>query len=595
MGAVYLATSDMLAGKPAAVKVLAPELTRHSEGVARFRAEVYAAGKIDDPNIVQVFDAGELEGGQLYMMMEYCSSGSLAALLAKRGPLPFDLILAIACPIGSALHAAHTQARITHRDIKPANILLVQEPGGVLRAKLADFGIAKLHDEQIVGGLRTGTQKILGSPGYMAPEQCTGRGGVDGRADIYAFGSVLYEMVTGQRPYAGDSVFELITQVVTETPFPRPGQLRRDLPAGWEDVIMACLAHRREDRIQTVKQVVQQLARAIGTGPSLMSYMAPRLVDDQIAPTAITISDGIGAAVTQWADAQRAGRRRESRSRLGALTMVLCGVIVGSGATALVTCGGTSAAPQVASIASDASSDPAQRVAHGGPRIAGDPARAGFPLSDEDPPRGSVVQNTGSRAAAQPLDAGVAIPGTTTAGEAATVAWPTAPAAGAAIPRSAAPSAATSAIPRPVVPAGDPGVVGRPAVLPDAGATQRATAPPVDTSGVAHGAEAPADPGGTQRRSEAGSALAAGGDRDRPSRAMDLHSAQAPVERGALRVEVDPWADVTISGEKNAFTTPVTIPLTAGHHRVVLTKGTLKETIDVTIIPNETTRITRSW
>jgi hypothetical protein len=76
---------------------------------------------------------------------------------------------------------------------------------------------------------------------------------------------------------------------------------------------------------------------------------------------------------------------------------------------------------------------------------------------------------------------------------------------------------------------------------------------------------------------------------------MDMHSAQAPVERGALRVEVDPWADVTISGEKSVFTTPVTIPLTAGHHRVVLTKGTRKETIDVTIIPNETMRITRSW
>jgi serine/threonine protein kinase len=115
MGAVYLATNEMLAGKSAAVKVLLPELTRRSEGLARFRAEVYAAGKIDDPNIVKVFDAGELDGRRLYMLMEFCAHGSLAGLLEKRGPLPLDLILTIACPIGSALHTAHFQGRCARR------------------------------------------------------------------------------------------------------------------------------------------------------------------------------------------------------------------------------------------------------------------------------------------------------------------------------------------------------------------------------------------------------------------------------------------------------------------------------------------------
>lgn len=109
---------------------------------------------------------------------------------------------------------------------------------------------------------------------------------------------------------------------------------------------MACLAHRREDRIQTVKQVVQQLARAIAIGPSLMSYMAPHLVDDQIAPTAITISDGIGPAVTQWAEAQLAGRERGSRSRLGALAMVLCGVIAPARSTPTISSAGAPASPR---------------------------------------------------------------------------------------------------------------------------------------------------------------------------------------------------------------------------------------------------------
>lgn len=336
MGAVYLATSEMLAGKPAAVKVLLPDLSRRSDGLARFRAEVYAAGKIDDPNIVKVFDAGELHDGRLYMLMEYCSSGSLEALLRERGALPLELIITILAAIGSALHVAHTEAKITHRDIKPANILLAHEPGGMLRAKLADFGIAKLHDLQLAFGMRTGTQKIMGSPGYIAPEQCAGKGGVDSRADIYAFGSVLYEMVTGQRPYPGNSVFELIQHVISNAPFPPAGQLRRDLPPEWERVIMGCLAHRREDRIQTIQEVIRRLARAIPNGESLMSYVAPRLVDNQAAPTAATISDGIGPAATQWANAMPRGRSG-GRRRFGLVAAAMAaGIVIGGGGIAVV-------------------------------------------------------------------------------------------------------------------------------------------------------------------------------------------------------------------------------------------------------------------
>jgi hypothetical protein len=339
MGAVYLATSEALAGQEAAVKVLLPALTkradaaRRAEGLARFRAEVYAAGKIKDPNIVKVFDAGELVGGRVYMLMEYCAGGSLAGLLERRGALPLELILTILSPIGSALETAHTDARITHRDIKPANILLVND-GSLLRAKLGDFGIAKLHDMEL-GFLTTGTQRILGSPGYLAPEQCGGKGGIDCRADIYAFGSVLYEAVTGQRPYPGTSMYELIQNVVGNAPFPPPGALRRDLPPAWEEVILGCLAHRREDRIQTIKEVVRRLARSIPNGELLMSYVAPRLVDRQTAPTAVTIPDGLGPAVTQWLSA--APGRSVAHRRLRPLAAAMAtGLVVGSGAVAVV-------------------------------------------------------------------------------------------------------------------------------------------------------------------------------------------------------------------------------------------------------------------
>lgn len=526
MGAVYLATSEMLAGKAAAVKVLLPELTRRSEGLARFRAEVYAAGKIDDPNIVKVFDAGELDNGRLYMMMEFCPDGSLAALLHKRGALPLELIVTIACSIGSALHTAHTEAKITHRDIKPANILLVQEPGGLLRAKLADFGIAKLHDEQLAFGMRTGTKKILGSPGYMSVEQCIGSGGVDSRADVYAFGCVLYEMVTGRRPYLGDSLYELISNVVSNAPFPRPGQLRRDLPPEWEAVILGCLAHRRDDRVQTIKEAVRRLARAIPNGASLMSYVAPRLVASNVAPTAVTISDGIGPAVTQWADAHSAIGPRRKLPLGRALAVLLLGTVVGIGATVVVVHSragaGPAPEPSVAPIASPAPADAMQREASDTQRIA------------SDRPRAAVVA---------------------------------APADGSVPPVAVAPV--------------------------DAAAVAHVVSQHIDAGvDAARIAAAPVDAG-----TEALRALVVTSDPDKPQRPVEKRTVQAPasVQRGALRVEVEPWADVAISGQKDSYTTPVTIPLSAGHHRVVLTKGTQKETVDVTITPNETTRITRSW
>jgi len=540
MGAVYLATNEMLAGKSAAVKVLLPALTRRSEGLARFRAEVYAAGKIDDPNIVKVFDAGKLDGGRLYMLMEFCAHGSLAGLLEKRGALPLDLILTIACPVGSALHAAHTEAKITHRDIKPANILLVEEPGGLLRAKLGDFGIAKLHDEQLAFGMQTGTKKILGSPGYMAPEQCVGRGGVDSRADVYAFGSVLYEMVTGQRPYPSNSLFELINNVVSNAPFPLPGQLRRDLPPEWDAVIMGCLAHRREDRIQTIKEVVRRLAGSLANGESLMSYVAPRLVDHKIAPTAATLSDGVGPAITLWADANAVTRAHRSGSLARALPVLLAGAIAGTGVTGFVmqNCGGGSASPQTRT--SIARPDPAEVKQPD----AIDSARAG---------------NDGQHVAvAVPQDGSV--------------------------PQFAAQGADAS----------EPGRMV--SLHLDAGMdSPRITAAPLD-AGVDAGriAVAPADAPTDGPRIAAISVDAGIDDRQR---AGEKRTVQPPVavQRGALRVEVEPWADVAISGQKDAYTTPMTISLSAGHHRIVLTKGARKEVIDVTINPNETTRIMRSW
>jgi tRNA A-37 threonylcarbamoyl transferase component Bud32 len=491
MGQVYRASSEMLAGEQAAVKVLLHQLLRRPESLARFRAEVYAAGKIKDQNIVKVFDAGTFADGRHYMLMEYCSGGSLSDLLEQRGPLPLDLCISIVAAIGSALDAAHA-ANITHRDVKPANILLVQETGGLLRAKLSDFGIVKLHDAHLeLGMMMTGTSKTMGSPGYMAPEQCMGKGAsaADSRADVYAFGTVIYEMVTGRRPYPGTSMFDLINDVVANAPFPRPSELRRDLPPQWDNVIMGALEHRREDRIQSIKELVVRLARSIPNGEALMSYVAPRLVTNVTAPTAATIADGIGPAAAQWAAHSTMGNRRTARVPR-TLVVFAIGAAVAGGAAALAFRAGSRSREHAPVAAGTATDDPIVTV---------EPYRS----SNE----GQVVD---APAIATRVDAGLDV---------------------AAIARAQDARVAVAVVPE---------------------------KPP--------------------RHAE------------RPAR-----TAQAPAEPGTLRIEVEPWADVAISGQKETYTTPVTTMLPAGPYRVVLTKGTRKETVEVTITPNQTTRIERSW
>jgi serine/threonine-protein kinase len=313
MGAVYLASSSLLAGKLAAVKVLSAECTNDEASMNRFLAELFVTGKLQDPNIVKVFDAGRFPDGRMYMLMEYCAGGSLDELLARKGALPFDEIVNLIGPVASVLDEAHHEAKITHRDIKPANVLLVQEPGGPLRARLGDFGIAKLHLDRLHGHKET--MQLLGSPGYFSPEQGDtkrGSGNVDHRSDVYALASMLYEMVTGQRPYPAGNIYQLIEAVARNQPIVLPRILRGDLPKECEEVIMEGLAHDREVRVQTVKELVTRFAAGIPNGTALLAYAAPRLVRSTAEPTAKTISGALGPAAIQWSAAVDASARAAS-------------------------------------------------------------------------------------------------------------------------------------------------------------------------------------------------------------------------------------------------------------------------------------------
>jgi serine/threonine protein kinase len=191
-------------GKPAAVKVLLPELSNNREIVNRFFNEARAATSVRHPGIVEIFDFGYMPSGLAYIVMELLDGESLSRVLVARGRLSEQEALVYTRGIASALAPAHAQG-IVHRDLKPDNIFLVRDPDmlGGLRPKILDFGIAKVTEAQRIGGVsKTRTGAVLGTPTYMSPEQCRGTGEIDARSDLYAVGCILYEMLVGRPPFA---------------------------------------------------------------------------------------------------------------------------------------------------------------------------------------------------------------------------------------------------------------------------------------------------------------------------------------------------------------------------------------------------------
>jgi eukaryotic-like serine/threonine-protein kinase len=221
MGAVYLAEHPGI-GRKAAVKVLHPELTRHTDMAARFFNEARAANAIHHPGIVEVFDFGTLPTGVSYIVMELLQGESLAGRLRKGGPLPMAAALEYATQAAAALGAAHKEG-IVHRDLKPDNLYLVPDPRNPGREmiKVLDFGIAKLAgNPDAPGSVKTRTGTIMGTPVYMSPEQCRGTKEVDHRTDIYALGVILYEMLCGAPPFVSEGHGELIHLHISAPPPP---------------------------------------------------------------------------------------------------------------------------------------------------------------------------------------------------------------------------------------------------------------------------------------------------------------------------------------------------------------------------------------
>lgn len=255
MGRVYQA-QHILMRKKVAVKVLQPELMTVPESVQRFEREARAAGQIEHPHVAGATDFGKLEDGGIYLVLEFIEGVPLTRLI-EAGPMSVSRALNIARQVASALDAAHEKG-IVHRDLKPDNLLLLDNDDEGDFIKVLDFGIAKVPIEpHEVGKPITQMGVVYGTPEYMAPEQALGQK-VDARADLYALGVVMFEMLTGRRPYLGPAVGLLGQQL--STPLPKMSKVAKvKVPPAVEQVAAELLVPDPNKRTQDAKQLVGQL------------------------------------------------------------------------------------------------------------------------------------------------------------------------------------------------------------------------------------------------------------------------------------------------------------------------------------------------
>jgi serine/threonine protein kinase len=287
MGVVYKAT-DPVIGRTVAVKTI--KLSEEGTGLSRpelltrFQTEARAAGLLTHPNIVVVFDAGE-EDGLYYITMELVEGKSLQAHLDGGMAFALPRVLRIMEQTCSALQFAH-ERNVVHRDIKPANIMLTADD----TVKVTDFGTAKI----LQFGTMQQTAHVMGTPSYMSPEQVKGRA-VDGRSDIFSLGVLLYEMVTGEKPFPGQNITTVIYKIVNEEPVP-PRQIDPSIHPGISAVVMKALSKEPETRYQSCREMLEDLRnyRSIAPGGSPDKTMVAGGMAGMSAPNATLPLAGTG-------------------------------------------------------------------------------------------------------------------------------------------------------------------------------------------------------------------------------------------------------------------------------------------------------------
>ena len=352
MGVVMAALHEQL-NQRVALKFLTDNAYQQPEAVARFVREARAAVQIQSEHVARVMDVGTLDSGAPYMVMEYLRGRDLKEVSSRRGPLPVGEAVDCVLQACDAVAEAHSLG-IVHRDLKPSNLFLTERPDGSPLVKVLDFGISKaLHPGERGSQMQmTASAAIMGSPQYMSPEQIRSSKNVDARADVWALGTILHELLTGNPAYVADTVPGLLAMIVADPP-PPLSAARPDAPLDLEAIILRCLEKDRERRYPSVaalaralerfataetKPLVRRISRVLGEDAPPATEVAP------ISPLAgFTVHEPAAQTNGTWA---RTGRLREAAARkpvyqrppvqigagVGVLGIALAAWLLGSGA-----------------------------------------------------------------------------------------------------------------------------------------------------------------------------------------------------------------------------------------------------------------------
>ncbi len=336
MGQVFAAEHVQL-GHRVALKVMRPSALASAEAVERFVREGRAAARLQSEHIARVSDVGTLDSGVPYMVMELLEGQDLAHLLQARSKLPIAEAIDYTIQAGEALAEAHRHG-IVHRDVKPANLFITKTLDGAPLVKVLDFGISKAS--KLLGSEAqqiTSTSAMIGSPKYMSPEQMQDSRGVDGRADIWALGAILYEMLAGRRAFDATTLATTCVQILQEDPPPVRAS-RDEVPPELDAIVMRCLQKDPDNRFATVADFVEALVpfapgasavvariHRMTSAADIQSLMTP--MRTQVAPSESASSMAALASASRRSHADGAAAARRSRSR-GTMFALAGGVAV---------------------------------------------------------------------------------------------------------------------------------------------------------------------------------------------------------------------------------------------------------------------------
>ena len=258
-GSVWAARNELI-DRDVALKIMRPDVAEDAVALQRFFNEAKASGRVRSPSIVEILDLGQAEDGSPFLVFELLEGEGMDEKLRREGTIAPETLMEMLVGVARALELSHAQG-IIHRDLKPANIFVTRSVAGQPIAKILDFGISKIFDTGHNFTLtRTGT--VVGSPAYMSPEQAAGREDIDGRADIWSLGVVMYEALTGTLPHQAANYNQLMVRILTQDC--DSVQTRKpDLPSGVSAIVDACLKRERDARTSNAGTLASQMEGAL--------------------------------------------------------------------------------------------------------------------------------------------------------------------------------------------------------------------------------------------------------------------------------------------------------------------------------------------